>query len=118
MEDSQDSGNVIEIRSRLRDGRAVKTDEDYRQWFYEYFDSLSREAGTDHVPYEMFPVITRVMVEWVDAIRGLSSPEFDLETAQCLADAVKHLTDCQKRCIETAVKSIEEGACRPCGRPS
>jgi hypothetical protein len=48
------------------------------------------------------------MVEWVEAIRGLDGPELDLETAQCLANAVKDLTGCQKRCIETALKSIEE----------
>jgi len=49
-----------------------------------------------------------MMVEWVKAIRGVIDPEIDLETAQCLAEAVKDLTDCQKRCIETALKSIGE----------
>jgi len=103
----EDTGKVIEIRSRLRDGRAVKTDKDFQQWLYEYFDNISRDFGSDHVPHEIFPMIIRVMVEWVEAIRGASA-ELDLETAQCLADAVKDLTGCQKRCIETALKSIEE----------
>ena len=104
----EDNGTVIEIQSRLRDGRAVKTDEDFQQWLYEYFDNISRDFGRDHVPHEIFPGIIRVMVEWVEATRGLDGPELDLETAQCLANAVKDLTGCQKRCIETALKSIEE----------
>jgi len=104
----EDTGKVIEIRSRLRDGRAVKTDKDFQQWLYEYFDNISRDFGSDHVPHQIFPVIIRVMVEWVEAIRGVDSPELDLETAQCLTDAVKDLTDRQKRCIETALKSVEE----------
>jgi hypothetical protein len=103
----EDTGKVIEIRSRLRDGRAVETEEDFQQWLYEYFDNISRDFGSDHVPDQIFPVIVRMMVEWVEAIRGIS-PELDLETAQCLADAVKDLTDCQRRCIETALKSMGE----------
>ena len=104
----EDNGKVIEIRSRLRDGRAIKTEEDFQQWLYEYFDKISREFGTynDYVPHEIFPSIIRMMVERVEAIRG--NPELDLETAECLADAVKDLTDCQKKCIEMALKSIGE----------
>ena len=102
------NGKVIEIRSRLRDGRPVKTEEDFQQWLYEYFDNISRDFGSDHAPHQIFPVIIRMMVEWVEAIRGVIDPEIDLETAQCLAEAVKDLTDCQKKCIETALKSIGE----------
>jgi hypothetical protein len=99
-----ENGTVIEIRDRLRDGRAVKTDEDFQQWFYEYFDSLSREVGTEHMPHQIFPTIVRVMVEWVEAIRGMAEPELDLETARCLAEAVKSLTGCQQRCIQVALE--------------
>ena len=103
----EDDEKVIEIRDRLRDGRAVKTEEDFQQWLYEYFDNISRDFGSDHVPDQIFPVIIRMMVEWVEAIRGIS-PELDLETAECLADAMKHLMECQKKCIEAALKSTGE----------
>jgi hypothetical protein len=73
--------NVIEIAVRLRDGRAVKTDEDYQQWFYEYFDQLTKEIGRDRTPDQIFPAMIRVMVEWVEAIRGIDA-ECDLETVR------------------------------------
>jgi hypothetical protein len=116
----EDSGKVIEnLRDgRLRDGRAVNSDEDFRQWFYEYFENLTGDVGEEHVPAEIFPLIIRVMVEWVEAVLWANDPECALETAQSLADAVKHLMDSQKRCIETAVKGMEKGARGPYGPPS
>jgi hypothetical protein len=61
------TGNVVEIGSRLRDGRAVRTEEDFRQWVYEYLDRFSNEIGRDRTPIDVFPVWTRIMVEWCDA---------------------------------------------------
>jgi hypothetical protein len=49
---------------------------------------ISGDTIVDHLqPHEVFPAIIRVMVEWVEDIRGLYSPELDLETAQCLANS-------------------------------
>jgi hypothetical protein len=93
--------NVIPIGSRLRDGREVKTEKDHQQWLYEYFDKISYDFGSDHAPSEIFPVIVRVMVEWVDAIRDMDR-EIDLETAETLASAVRDLTDYLKRCVQSA----------------
>ncbi len=62
--------NVVEIASRLRDGHAVKTAEDFRQRVYEYLDSFSKEIGQDQTPIDVFPVWTRVMIEGVSAIIG------------------------------------------------
>jgi hypothetical protein len=42
--------NVVEIRCRLRDGRAIETEEDRRQWYYEYLDEISQEWGLDSTP--------------------------------------------------------------------
>jgi hypothetical protein len=49
MEEGEEvmNGNVVEIASRLRDGRAVKTEEDFRQWVYEYLYRFSNEIGQD-----------------------------------------------------------------------
>jgi hypothetical protein len=94
-------GNVIDMALRLRDGRAVNTAERHQQWLYEYFDQISRDFGSDHVPDEIFPVMVRVMVEWVEAVRGMDA-ELDLETAQALADAVSALTGCLKKCLAQA----------------
>ena len=52
------------------------------------------------------------MVEWFEAIRGVDGPELDLETAQCLADALKVLADCQK----DALRRHEERKRRECPR--
>jgi hypothetical protein len=93
-----DEGNIIDLAIRLRDGRAVITAEDHQQWIYEYLDRFSRDIGTDHVPAEVFPVWVRVMVEWAEQVRGLDA-EQDLETARALADAVRDLTDCLKKCL-------------------
>jgi hypothetical protein len=90
--------NVIEIAWRLRDGRAVKTDEDCQQWFYEYLDRLSNDWGTDHTPDQVFPAMVRVMIEWVDATRGICA-EGDLETVRALAGAVSDLTGCLRKCL-------------------
>jgi hypothetical protein len=88
--------NIHDAKGRLRDGRAVKTEEDFQQWLYEYFDQISRDFGGDHVPSEIFPAIARVMVEWCEAIRGMD-PEVDRDTAAALADAVGTLTACLKK---------------------
>jgi hypothetical protein len=63
---------VIHVSDRLRDGHEVKTDEDHQQWIYEYFDNISRDFGLDMTPIQLFPPMTRVMVEWVEAISGMS----------------------------------------------
>jgi hypothetical protein len=81
--------NVIEISGRLRDGSAVKTDEDVCQWVYEYLDSFSQEIGRDHTPIDIFPAITRVMTEWIDVTSGLGC---DKENAQALTQAIGGLT--------------------------
>jgi hypothetical protein len=94
--------NVIGMNQRLRDGRAVKTEKDFRQWLYEYFDKISQDFGGDgHLPSDILPPLTRVLVEWVDVVRG-TDPEFDVEMAQTLAAAVNELIDCQRRCIQSA----------------
>ena len=98
-------GNVIDMAFRLRDGRAVNTAEDHQQWLYEYFDRISREFGSDHVPGEIFPVMVRVMVEWVEAISGMDD-ELDLETARALADAASALTGCLWKCLPRAPSTI------------
>jgi hypothetical protein len=92
-------GEVAESEiCRLRDGRAVKTEEDRQQWFYEYLDRISQEWGKDNTPAEVFPATVRVMVEWVEAIRGIDA-ECDLETVRALADAVSDLTGCLRKCL-------------------
>jgi hypothetical protein len=83
------TGNVVEIASRLRDGRAVKTEEDFRQWVYEYLDGFSKEIGQDWTPIDVFPVWTRVMVEWCDAT---NCHGVDRQHAQALAAAIGELT--------------------------
>jgi hypothetical protein len=99
--------NVIDMELRLRDGRAVKTEEDHQQWLYEYFDRISRDFGTDHVPGEIFPVMVRVMVEWAEAVRSISA-ECDLETVGTLADAVSNLTGCLRKCLASPAVQHEE----------
>jgi hypothetical protein len=100
-EAEMEEDNVIPIGGRLRDGREIKTEKDHQQWLYEYFDKISHDFGSDHPPSEIFPAIVRVMVEWVDAIRDMDR-EIDLETAETLASAVRDLTDCLKRCVQSA----------------
>jgi hypothetical protein len=91
--------NVIEIALRLRDGRAVKTEEDCQQWFYEYLDQISQEWGGDgNTPAEIFPVMVRVMVEWIEATHGFCA-ESDLEDVRALADAVSDLNGCLRKCL-------------------
>lgn len=85
---------VIEIASRLRNGHAVETDEDFRQWVYEYLDNL--ELGLDHTPIEMFPVLTRFMTEWCDTLAGIGCEQ---ENAQALAAAMGELASCLQRCL-------------------
>jgi hypothetical protein len=76
---------------------------------YEFFDDISNDLGQDNVPANIFPAIVRVMVEWVDTLTDAGcGPEHDLETAQCLADAIKKLADCQRRCIESALMTRGE----------
>jgi len=109
--------NVIEIALRLRDGRAVKTEEDRQQWFYEYLDQLSQEWGGDgNTPVEVFPAMVRVMVEWVEATHGIHgtgtpcsiSAESDLEIVRALADAVSDLTGCLRECLASTAVHHEE----------
>jgi len=94
--------NVIEITCRLRDVRSIKTQEDLQQWRYEYLDQISQDWGSDGAtPIEVFPAMVRVMVEWVEAINGISA-ECDLETVRALADAVSDLTGCLRKCLVSA----------------
>ena len=93
--------NVVDIRCRLRDGRAIETEEDRQQWFYEYLDEISQEWGLDSTPHEVFPAMIRVMVEWVEAVHGISA-EIDLENVRALADAVSNLTGCLRKCLASA----------------
>ena len=87
---------VVEIASRLRDGRAVETTKDLQQWRYEYLDRVMQDWGTDSVPLEVFPAIVRVMVEWCDALEGCRC---EPENAQALAAAIGELTRCLQRCL-------------------
>jgi hypothetical protein len=89
--------NIIELFNRLSDGREIKTDADFQQWVYEYLDSFSREIGMDHTPIDIFPAITRVMVEWCEATSGCNC---DKENAQALARAIGALTVALERCLE------------------
>jgi hypothetical protein len=107
-EAEMEEDNVIPIGGRLRDGRKIKTEQDHQQWLYEYFDKISYDFGSDHPPSEIFPAIVRMMIEWVDAIRGMSR-EIDLETAEILASAVRDLTDCLKRCVQSAMSTEGHG---------
>jgi hypothetical protein len=100
--------NVIEITCRLRDGRAIVTEEDLQQWRYEYLDQISQEWGSDGAtPIEVFPAMVRVMVEWVEAIHGISG-ECDLETVRALADAVSDLSGCLRKCLASTAVQHEE----------
>jgi len=81
--------NIIELFNRLSDGREIKTDADFQQWVYEYLDGFSQEIGMDHTPIDIFPAITRVMVEWCEATRGCGA---DRENAEALASSIGELT--------------------------
>ena len=87
--------NVVYSTARLRDGREIKTTDDYLQWVYEYLDSFSNEIGQEWTPVEIFPVWTRVMVEWCDTLSGI----YDREDAQALAAAIGELTKCLNRVL-------------------
>ena len=56
---------------------------------YEYLDSFSQEIGMDWTPIDIFPAITKVMVEWCEATRGCGA---DRENAEALARAIGELT--------------------------
>jgi hypothetical protein len=100
--------NVIDLTCRLRNGRAVETQEDLQQWFYEYLDRLSQEWGRDgNTPAEIFPAMVRVMVEWIEATHGISA-ESDLENARALAAAVSDLTGCLRKCLTSTAVQHEE----------
>jgi hypothetical protein len=88
--------NIIDLSHRLRDGREIKTDEDFRQWVYEHLDDFSQVVGLDRTPIDIFPAMTRVMVEWCDGIRGLGC---DKENAKALTQAIGELTRAMERCL-------------------
>jgi hypothetical protein len=73
-----------------------KTEEDFREWVYKYLDGFSKEIGQDWTPIDVFPVWTRVMVEWCDAT---SCHGVDRQHAQALAAAIGELTSCLKRVL-------------------
>ena len=81
--------SVIELFNRLGDGREIKTDADFQQWVYEYLDSFSQEIGMNWTPIDIFPAITRVMVEWCEATRRGG---IDKENAKALTRAIGELT--------------------------
>ena len=101
------ANNVVEIACRLRDGRAVVTEEDHQQWMYEYLDQILQDWGVDNTPVEVFPVMVRVMVEWIEATHGLYA-EGDLDNVRALADAVSNLTGCLKKCLASTAVQHEE----------
>jgi hypothetical protein len=86
--------NVVQLAARLRDGREVKSEEDFKQWVYEYLDSFSREIGMSWTPIDIFPVWTRVLVEWIGATSGLST-DGDPDNVQALTAAIDELTQCR-----------------------
>jgi hypothetical protein len=86
--------NIIAISDRLRDGREVKTAADFRQWIYEHLDGFSKEVGVDWAPIDVFPAMTRVMVEWCDNTLDAGS-----ENAQALCSAIGELTGALGRCL-------------------
>jgi hypothetical protein len=88
--------NVVEIAARLRDGREVRTDEDTKQWIYEYLDNFSNEIGLEWTPIDVFPAWVRVMTEWVDV---LSDCGCEQDNAQALAAAIAELTKCLQRVL-------------------
>ena len=63
------------------------------------FDNISRDFGSDMTPIQVFPPMTMVMVEWVEAISGMSG-EIDRETAQTLTDSISELSDCLRRLLQ------------------
>jgi hypothetical protein len=85
--------NVIPFARRISEA-------EYWAGIRRELDDFSRDMGTEHVPHEVFPLIVQMMVDWADAIHGC---DFDLETAECLAECIKTLADCQKRCMRNAV---------------
>jgi hypothetical protein len=76
--------NIIDMDTRLRDGRAIKTEEDEQRWLYEIFDRISNDLGQDRTPVEAFPPLVRVMVEWADVLLGFEGADLDLRMAQTL----------------------------------
>jgi hypothetical protein len=59
---------------------------------------MSEEDKVIHVS-DLFPPMIRVMVEWVEAISGMSG-EIDRETAQTLTDSISELSDCLRRLVQ------------------
>jgi hypothetical protein len=98
--------NVLEIAYRLRNGRAVKTEEDFRQWVYEYLERFSNQIGQDRTPIDVFSAWTRVMVEWCDATSGHG---VDRENAQALAAAIGELTNCLQRVLALPPENQSDG---------
>jgi hypothetical protein len=91
--------NVVDIASRLRAKRIAEEEADTVQLFYEYFDKISQDIGRNgYCPHEIFPAIVRVMVEWVEAVRGVN-PEVDLDTARALSVAIGELRKCLAECV-------------------
>jgi hypothetical protein len=88
--------NIIELFNRLGDGREIKTDADFQKWVYESLDNFSQQIGMDWTPIDIFPAITRVMVERCEATRGCS---IDRENAEALARAIGKLTGALEKCL-------------------
>jgi hypothetical protein len=83
-------------KGRLRDGRRVRTEEDLKQWTYQYLDNFASEIGQQDVPLDVFPQFTRVMCEWAENTCGYSN-DGDRENAEAVEQAIADLTACLKR---------------------
>jgi hypothetical protein len=94
--------NVIGISDRLRDGREINTAADFQQWMFENLFKfshrllLSQQLSPCWGPIDIFPAITKVMVEWC---RDLEGWDYDKDNAQALARAISELTDALGRCL-------------------
>jgi len=93
---SRQPDNIIQLFNRLSDGREIKTDADFQQWMYESLEEFSQQIGMDWIPIDIFPAITRVMVEWCEATRECN---IDNENAQALARAIGALNGALERCL-------------------
>jgi hypothetical protein len=76
----------------------VQTEADHQQWLYEFFRGITEDFGTDMTPKDVFPAMTRAMVEWCDSIARLEK-FIDLETAQTLARSISELSNCLRRTL-------------------
>jgi hypothetical protein len=63
---------------------------------YESLDNFSQQIGVDWTPIDIFPAITKVMVEWCEATRRC---DIDRENAEALARAIGKLAGALEKCL-------------------